>query len=392
MTQLDASGCSRYADQRMQTSSRKLIIVVVALLALGFVLYQSTGFIHRANFSGEKLLHAVRGANLYLLLLSVVAIYACYALRSLRWQLFQGNLGASRFWTIYEITLAGFAAVFILGRAGEPVRPLLLARKEKLPVADMFGIYALERLFDTASTAVIAGLGLFFFQSHAGAGETTTALEKAARTAGGLLFAGVAAALVFLVYLRLHGTALLERWLQGWLKSHGWRARVAGILLGFARGVQAIRTWGELWLAVIYSAAHWFVVLLVYYWGTRSFGGRLGTLGLGDVMLVMAFSLVGSIVQLPAVGGGAQLASILVYTKIFGVETEPATAAAIILWLIGFAAVSVAGVPLLIHEGFSLGKLREMAGHEKEAASESAGDGVTSGATTGNAKEGESAP
>ena len=106
MTQLDASGGSRYAGQRMQTSSRKLIIVVVALAALGFVVYQSSGFIHRANFSGEKLLRAVRGANLYLLLLSVVAIYACYALRSLRWQLFQGNLGASRFWTIYEITLA----------------------------------------------------------------------------------------------------------------------------------------------------------------------------------------------------------------------------------------------------------------------------------------------
>jgi ABC-type sulfate transport system permease component len=82
-------------------------------------------------------------------------------------------------------------------------------------------------------------------------------------------------------------------------------------------------------------------------------------------MLVMAFSLVGSVVQLPAVGGGAQLASVLVYTKIFGVETEPATAAAIVLWLIGFAACSLAGVPFLIQEGLSLGKLREFA-HEKE--------------------------
>jgi len=134
------------------------------------------------------------------------------------------------------------------------------------------------------------------------------------------------------------------------------------------RGVQAIRNIGELLLAIFYSAVHWFLVLLVYYWGTRSFGGRLGTLGLGDVMLVMAFSLVGSVVQLPAVGGGAQLASVLVYTKIFGVETEPATAAAIVLWLIGFAACSFAGVPFLIQEGLSLGKLRELAEHEKETA------------------------
>ncbi len=356
----------------MQTSSRKLLIVLAGLVLAGFVVYQSSGFIHRVNFSGQKLLHAVRGANPYLLLLPVIVIYACYAIRALRWQLFQGNLGASRFWVIYKMTLAGFAAIFILGRPGEPVRPLLLSRKENLPIADMFGIYALERLFDTASTAVIAGLGLIFFESHAHTGETAKALETAARTAGSLLFAGVAAAAVFLVYLRLHGTALLQRRLQDWRKTHGWRGSVARILLGFARGVQAIRNWGELLLAVIYSTVHWFLVLLVYYWGSRSFGGRLGTLSLGDVMLVMAFSLVGSVVQLPAVGGGAQLASILVYTKIFGVETEPATAAAVILWLIGFAACSLAGVPFLIQEGFSLGKLREMAKHKKEVTGESA--------------------
>ena len=355
----------------MRTSSRKLFIILAGLLLAGFAVYQSGGFIHRANFSGQKLLHAVAGANLYLLLLSIVVIYVCYAVRALRWQLFQGNLGSSRFWIIYKMTLAGFAAIFILGRPGEPVRPLLLSRKERLPIADMFGIYALERIFDFASTAVIAALALLFFQTRESAGETTTALGAAAKTAGGALFAGVTAAVGLLVYLRLRGTAALERWLQGWLQSHGWRRSLAATLLGFVRGVQAVRNVSELLLAIFYSGVHWFLVLLVYYWGSRSFGGRLGTLTLGEVMLVMAFSLVGSVVQLPAVGGGAQLASALVFTKILGVETEPATAAAIVLWLIGFAACCFAGVPFLIQEGLSLGKLRELA-HEKEVRGEAA--------------------
>src|SRR5215467_7066744 len=114
----------------MQTSSRKLLIILAGAVLAGFVVYQSTGFVHKANFSREKLLHAAGGANLYLLLLPIVVIYGCYAIRALRWQLFQGNLGSSRFWVIYKMTLAGFAAIFILGRPGEPVRPLLLARKE----------------------------------------------------------------------------------------------------------------------------------------------------------------------------------------------------------------------------------------------------------------------
>ena len=358
----------------MQTSSRKLLIILAGVALAGFVVYQSSGFVHKANFSGQKLLHAVAGANLYLLLLPVFVIYGCYAIRALRWQVFQGNLGASRFWVIYKMTLAGFAAMFILGRPGEPVRPLLLARKERLPIADMFGIYALERLFDTASTAVIAALALFFVNSQSGGGETTSALGTAAKTAGMLLFAGVTGAVVFLVYLRLHGTALLERRLEGWRTMHGWRGPMARILLGFVRGVQAIRDLKELLLAIFYSAAHWFLILLVYYWGTHAFGSaspRMAELSLGEVMLVMAFSLVGSVVQLPAVGGGAQLASVLVYTKIFGVETEPATAAAVVLWLIGFAVVTLAGVPYLIQEGLSLGKLRELA-HEKDLEGEAA--------------------
>src|SRR2546430_8595305 len=165
----------------MQTSSRKFLIVLVGLILTGFVVYQSSGFIHKANFSGQKLLHAVAGADLYLLVLPVIVIYGCYAIRALRWQLFQGNLGASRFWVIYKMTLAGFAAIFILGRPGEPVRPLLLARKEKLPIADLFGIYTLERLFDLASAAVIAAVGLLLFQAHGHVGETAGKLETAAR-------------------------------------------------------------------------------------------------------------------------------------------------------------------------------------------------------------------
>jgi len=68
----------------------------------------------------------------------------------------------------------------------------------------------------------------------------------------------------------------------------------------------------------------------------------------------------------PGVGGGSQAGSIIAYTAIFGVEREPAVAAAIVLWLISFAMCSLVGVPLLIHEGWSLGQLREIAKHEDE--------------------------
>ncbi|MGB6821960.1 MAG: hypothetical protein WBE21_07770, partial [Candidatus Acidiferrales bacterium] len=45
-------------------------------------------------------------------------------------------------------------------------------------------------------------------------------------------------------------------------------------------------------------------------------------------------------------------------------EQEPAAAVAIVLWLVTFAAACVAGVPLLIHEGWSMGDLRRLASEE----------------------------
>ena len=350
----------------MRSSSRKLLIGLLGLAVLGLVIYFSRGFIHLKDFSGAKLLHAVRNANPYLLVLSIVAIYCCYAIRALRWKVFQGNLGPSRFWPIYSMTLAGFSAIFLLGRAGEPVRPVLLARKEGLPFADMFGIYFLERIFDFASMAVIASIGLLLFKSHERAGDAASTLEAAAKTAGTLFSVAVLGAIVFLIYLRLHGTALLERRLQGWHAVHGWRGVAARILLGFVRGIQAIRSVGELVMATFYSAAHWFLVALVYLWVSHAFGGRLGAINLGDALLVLAFTLAGSAVQLPGVGGGAQVATFLAYTTVLGVEKEPAAAAAIVLWLISFAACSLAGVPLLLREGFSPGKLRELAQREEK--------------------------
>jgi uncharacterized protein (TIRG00374 family) len=338
-------------------------------LAAGFValaVYQGRRFFGTGEFKGAKLLAAVRGADPFLLGLSVVAIYACYALRALRWRVLQQNLGPAHFSTIYRLTLAGFAALFLLGRPGEPIRPLLLARREKLPVAGLFGIYLLERLFDAASTLVIAALGLLLISArhdaHLGAGK----FEGAFKAAGAALGVGLAVAVAVLIYLRVHGTALLERRVAAWQTTGSWKARIGRVVLGLERGLETIRSWRELTLALFYSAAHWILVLVIYLWISHAFGGSLRELNLGDAMLVMAFTMVGSVVQLPGVGGGSQVGSFVAYTAIFGVEKEPATAVSIVLWLITFAAVSLLGAPLLVHEGFSLAQLKEMAEHEKE--------------------------
>jgi uncharacterized protein (TIRG00374 family) len=352
----------------MGPKSRKWLLLGLVGALIAFLLYRSRHLLNFADFSGEKLWAAIRNANVPLLLLSIALIYLCYFLRSIRWRNLQKNVGPASLGSIYAMTLAGFSAVFLLGRAGEPIRPLLLSRKSKIPLADIFGIYALERLLDTASAAALAAAGLIIFsarrQSHPG--EVSTAFETAAKTGATFLCIGVLFAIAVLIYLRLHGSAVLERRLQHWLAAHGWRASVARILLGLVRGVQSIRTFGDLFFALLVSAAHWLLVAAIYYLIPLALGGQFLPLTFQDAIIVLVFTLVGSAVQLPGVGGGSQALTILAYTSVFGIEKEPAVAAAIMLWLITFASCSLAGVPLLIREGLSLGELRSMRAHEDE--------------------------
>src|SRR5205085_11333018 len=102
-----------------------------------------------------------------------------------RWKRFCRYLGPTRFIPTYGATLMGFSAIFLLGRAGEFVRPVLLSRKVRLPVSSMFGIYVLERIFDTAGTAVFAGLSFIFLPSVLAGRAGTWQIQM--RTAGTLL-------------------------------------------------------------------------------------------------------------------------------------------------------------------------------------------------------------
>jgi hypothetical protein len=76
--------------------------------------------------------------------------------------------------------------------------------------------------------------------------------------------------------------------------------------------------------------------------------------------------MLGSVLQLPGVGGGSQLATIAALEHIFDVPKELAASCGIMLWLTTFVAVIPAGLLLAHHERLSLRKLSEES-HREEA-------------------------
>jgi glycosyltransferase 2 family protein len=351
----------------MLRNSRRYLLLLLAILALGYFLYRFRDSITLQGFRWGMVVDSIRQARISLLLLSLAAIYVCYALRALRWMRFCRWLGPTRFWDVYGATLAGFTCTFLLGRAGEPIRPVLIARKSALSMPGMFGVYVLERVFDMAATAVLAILALLLFERKGMAGAGNDLLLRVARSAGVLLLVGLVGIIAFLIYFRYHGAAWLAEKLEQPKWRKGWREKIAALLEGFSDGLRGVRTWSDLGALAGYTAAHWLLVVFIYLWVAHAFGGELAGLGFAGATLVLAFTMVGSAAQLPGVGGGSQLATFLVFTLIFGVEKEPAAIATIVLWLITFAGCCLAGLPLLLREGWSMGELRQMAREEERA-------------------------
>ena len=360
-------GC--YGSEQMLRKSRKYLVLLLALLALGFFLYKFRNSIALHGFRwatvGESLAHA----HWELLVLSLTTFYACYAVRSMRWMRFSRAFGRMRFRNVFNATVMSFSCIFLLGRAGEPIRPVLIARKDSVSMPGMFGVYVLERVFDMSASALIAALALLFFENrhmHVLGGDLPMTV---ARSAGVVLIAAIVLAISFLIYFRYHGAAWLARKLQHESWRHGWREKAAVLLEGFSEGLRGIRTAGDLGILTFYTAVHWILVWLAYVLALDAFPGSLGALSLPAIVLVLAFTLVGSAVQFPAVGGGAQAATFVALTLVLGVEKEPAAVASIVLWLLAFAGCCIVGLPLLFREGWSMGELRRMA-RESEAAGE----------------------
>jgi hypothetical protein len=360
----------------MSRTARKALFLLLALVLIGVLVYLMRGRVHNECFSWAKLGQALRGARLELLVLSLVTIYVCYWLRGLRWVRLCRHLGPAGIWSVFAATLMGFVAIVLLGRVGEPVRPVLIGRREHLPISSMFGIYVVERLLDIGVTIFLAGWSLVFLpellRERRGADSAGPASSylPAMQKAGFFFFAGLLAAVIFLAYLRATRGGILARLVAGWRSATGWRHWVAGVFAGILEGLQALRTWGDLAVALALTAAHWALVLAIYFWVPLSFGGSLAGFGLRDAVLTLACTMLGSTLQLPAIGGGSWAGSFLAMTLFLGIQCPPAIVAAVTLWLITFVGCGIVGIPLLLHQGMSLGQLRQMTKDAEKAREE----------------------
>jgi len=336
---------------------KRILASVVVFLILAFLVYLQ--YRHWRTFDWGTFWSQTHRIKKLHVLHGILLIYAGYILRALRWKIFLRPVRPkTRLMDMVSPTLIGFTGLALLGRAGEFIRPYLIARRTDLPFSSQLAVWAVERIFDIGAFAFLIALAIFlpsalpsiphpeYYTRFREAGFVLIALVGGLAVAAVLIGRNVEAAATFV-------EGMLQR-----LPSHLGH-KMAQKVREFGMGLNTIHgPWSLLWLTVV-SVAMWYFIALAYHEVTHAYGVDALEIPVSQLLILMGSSMVGSMLQLPAVGGGSQMATIATLSSVFDVPPEMAASCGILLWLVTFAAVVPIGLLLAHQERLSLRKLSE---------------------------------
>lgn len=325
--------------------------------------------VHRwrtSGFAWGEFTAALRHVDWTWLALSQALVLATYVGRALRWQIMLRPLRKdANLWRIFTATAIGFTAVVLFGRAGEPVRPYLIARKEGVSFSSQIAAWLVERMLDLLMVLLIFGIALT--QVSHSAIQPGPRIRLVLEVGGYVVGFTGAACLALLIALRQFRGQVQQRLVSALaFLPEALVARVEKILASFEEGMQSTRSTSYTVLLIIYTVVEWIVIAAAFGCVFRAFPATAG-LGVTDVVILLGFIAFGSALQIPGVGGGMQIATVLVLTEFFGIGFEVASGIALVLWIITFVIIVPLGLVLAFHEGINWRNLRHL---ETEVAAE----------------------
>ena len=285
----------------------------------------------------------------------IAIIYFAYGMRALRWAIFLKPVRKTSTTRLFVATILGFTGVALLGRAGELIRPYLIARRENLPFSSQAAVWAVERIFDVGAFTVILVIAIFLAPDL-----KLFPYYSAVRRAGFLLIGLVAGSAISASIVSWKGEALaswVERRLAHIASNFGHKIGLR--IREFREGLNTIHGPIELAQLTGVSVLMWSLIAVAYWEVTHAYGVAVLDIPISQLLLLVGSSMVGSVVQLPGVGGGSQLATISVLQHFFQVPKELAASCGVMLWLVCFVSVVPLGLALAHRERLSLRKLSE---------------------------------
>lgn len=309
--------------------SRTFQVSISILLAVGLLFF----FLKEVRL--EEIREAIAGASPEWLLAALVLSLASFVVRAIRWMWILRPVGRVPFFPAFRATAVGFAANNLPAKAGEVIRPALLARDRRLPFSALLASILLERVFDGAAV-------LFFFLLAAWLGHPESG-------APGLIAvpAAILVALLLLVLFAVFRRPQTERFFER--VSRRLPARLSGRIRGFAvtflDGFGSLKDPKLLLLVSGGSLVLWLVINVQVATVLEAFHLDLP---LPASFVVTTAAVLGLAVPTPGGLGSYQAMVQYALLRFYAVSAGPASGVAILAWALSFVPITLIGLLLLV--------------------------------------------
>ncbi|MEP6707359.1 MAG: lysylphosphatidylglycerol synthase transmembrane domain-containing protein [Pyrinomonadaceae bacterium] len=302
---------------------------------------------------------AVRQSDGRLVATAAMIVCGAYLIRALRWRALLAPLTPASIRELFVATTVGFTAVFLIGRVGEVVRPVVLPmRDRRVRPGAAFVTIVVERIYDSMTVLSLFALNLLWFRLPA----NSLAGLSGVRATGVVLVLAAVIGLGLLVWFKRRSESILL-----WLDAKLSRSRLipARVKRGFislleqlavALGVLANRR--DLAITAGWSLLLWLSIAAANLLVFRAFGMPFG---LSQTLFVLGWSMVGSIVPTPGGAAGAFHAATAAGLLFLGIERAQAVGVTIVLHLVDFAPAVIFGVYYFLRGDINIARLRHLA-------------------------------
>ena len=318
--------------------SRKLLVLLALCLVGVIVVYRLWG----EDFNWSLFLSSLRSMEAGWLALSIAVTLGTYWFRAIRWQVLLAPLKDVRLPALFSITVIGFGAIFLLGRAGEFARPFWLARREKVGLTGSVATIVVERFLDAIMLIAAFVIALSVAEIPASASQTLVVLTNAAW-------------IIAIVAVVVMITLFVVRSNAAWIVARIPFRRIAGWMDSFLQGLSFLQSSRSLILILLQSIGLWILIALQFWFMLL---GMNFSLSPAAATLVMVGAGIGSIAQIPAIGGGFQAGYVFCMTALLNVPLEQAIATSLIAAALSFAPTIALSLVFMATQGFSMRDLK----------------------------------
>ena len=332
----------------MKLDKKKILLIAGILVSI------ICSWLFARKIEWSSLGEAFREAKYIYIFPTVIILFIAHYIRAIRWEVLLSPIKRVSVLNLFSANMIGFMANNVLpARLGEVIRPIMIARKEKIKVSTSLATVAIERVFDILGVIVIASL-LFCFLPSDNETNSQAVILQLKKWSAIMAFLGICA-ITTLFLLSLYpkkAGAVFEKLL--FVFPHHLRDKLVNMLHSFISGLQVFDHKTKLLWAGALSIVIWLLNAASIYVLCYSFD--IGLSFAGSCFVAVCLALAVALPQAPGFIGVFHIAT-QKSLDVFGIDLSSAQSFAILLWAINFVPITITGLLFLWREGISFGEM-----------------------------------